>query len=198
MPSNGKGFQVGSNPATQPEVAHVRVSSSSVYGEKSVSETMIPFKLNEAGWWGSIPACAGWYRILTDTPIDRLRSLPPPKGAKHYNIPDRIAFAAGAIELHMVIEQARSGELYTIYSGEHPSLKRRAREHYSGHQATACLALGQYAEHLGNEFKWEFAYNTFEAGMSNSGCTASDDKLLRIIIEQQWRAQKGWPVLCLN
>lgn len=163
-----------------------------------MSETIVPFKLNEAGWWNDIPASAGWYRIVTDVPIDRLRDLPPPQGAKHYNIPDRMAFAASAIFLHMVIEQTSSGELYTIYSGEHQNLKRRAREHYSGHRETACLALAQYAEHLGNEFQWQFVYNPFVEGMRGSGCTESDDKLLRVIIEQQWRVQKGWPVLCLN
>jgi len=163
-----------------------------------VSETIIPFKLNEADWWDSIPACAGWYRILTDAPLTRLRNLPPPKGSKHYNIPDRIAFASGAIYLHMIIEQARPGELYTIYSGEHHNLKRRAREHYSGHQSTTCLALAQYAEHLRDEFRWAFAYNTFVEGMRGSGCADADDKLLRIIIEQQWRVQNGWPVLCLH
>lgn len=163
----------------------------------SGTEAQISFQLTGVEWWNHIPACAGWYRIMTDAPFSELSTLPiPPKGSKHYNIPACISDAARALSIHMIIEPSKPGELYTVYSGEHQNLKCRAREHFCGHEGTACLALSQYSTVIDGRFRWVFAYTPFCEGMSGSGLAEEDDKVLRVIIEQQWRAARGWPVLC--
>lgn len=144
----------------------------------------------DESWRKSIPSEAGWYLIKTNTPIATLKSVRPPKeGYKHTNIPETIDQTSGLQKSGLAIIQSQ-GEDYIVYNGQSENLKARAREHERGHGKTYCLGLSNYQTLL--SFKWTFCY----VPVSEYKDFPSGDKLLRLAVEQAWRAKHGWPILC--
>ena len=149
---------------------------------------------DNASWRGTIPSSKpGWYLIKTNTPLVVLKSINSPdlEHKAHINIPQCINNASSSQNLGLVITQSGS-EDYVIYNGEADNLKARAREHECGHPKTYCLGLSKYRELRG--YRWAFCYVT--ASSCNVLTDNGTDKLLRIAIEQGWRAKHGWPILC--
>lgn len=85
---------------------------------------------------------------------------------------------------------AQKGARYIVYSGEHGNLRMRAYQHIRGHKGTGCLSLAQYD--IATDFSWTFFYRTCETHMPGS----QGNKTLRNYLEQRWRAENGWPILC--
>lgn len=153
--------------------------------------TRVEMTLSGAEWWSSVPARPGWYAIETNAPLSELESAPAPgKAGKNYSFPDRLGKAKLLLQLGLAITPATAGAAYVVYSGEHANLKARAREHSKGDKGTGCLCLSQYAN-LCN-FRWDFLYLEFERHLVGH----SDDKNVRTLLEQGWRAENGWPVMC--
>lgn len=141
--------------------------------------------------WSSVPAVPGWYAIETDAPLDALSKCPvPAAGGRHSVIARRLQDAQLLVEQGAVIIPAREGARYIVYSGEHGDLKARAREHIRGSAGTGCLSLAQYD--IATAYSWTFFYRTCEAHMPGS----QGNKTLRNFLEQKWRAENGWPILC--
>lgn len=138
-----------------------------------------------------MPPEPGWYAIETDAPLSALRAFPLPVAeGRHYRIAKRLDDAAFLIEQGAVIVPAEDGHRYVVYSGEHGNLKSRAREHIRGHKGTGCLSLLQYE--LAHRYAWTFHYRTCEEHLPGS----CGNKMLRNYLEQKWRAENGWPILC--
>jgi len=142
-------------------------------------------------WRKGIPAEPGWYLIKTNIPITVLKSVGPPKPEykDHIDIPETINNTSMLHDSGIAIMQS-DNEDYVVYNGEAKNLKARAREHERGHPKTYCLGLSKY-ETL-HTYKWIFCY----VAVSNCKIFPNDDKLLRLAIEQGWRAKNGWPILC--
>ena len=144
---------------------------------------------DDESWRSSIPSEPGWYMIRTNTPVEVLRSVgPPPAGyGAHINIPQTIGKMA--VLGGLAITQAE-GKAYVVYSGEAKDLKARAREHVRANGKTACLGLCKYPTL--HSYEWSFCY------VAASSCKTfpGGDKQLRLAVEQAWRAQNGWPILC--
>jgi hypothetical protein len=140
-------------------------------------------------WRENIPPEPGWYLIKTNTPIDVLRSVGQPKFKAHINIPDTIKNTSRLQDLGIAITQSGSSD-YVVYSGEAGNLKARAREHECGHPKTFCLGLTNYATL--HQHRWTFCY----VALSRCKVFSNGDKLLRLAVEQAWRAKNGWPILC--
>jgi len=142
-------------------------------------------------WRKSIPSEAGWYLIKTNMPIDKLKSVRPPKpeNKAHINIPETISDTSMLQDSGIAIMQS-DDEDYVVYNGETGNLKARAREHVCGHRKTYCLGLSNY-ETL-RCYKWTLSY----MAVSDYKAVPNDNKLLRLAVEQAWRAKHGWPVLC--
>lgn len=141
--------------------------------------------------WSSVPAVPGWYAIETNAPLEVLAQCPvPAAGSSHYRIAKRLEDARYLLEQGAVIVPSDEGGRYIVYSGEHGNLKARAREHICGHNGTGCLSLGQYK--IAAAYSWAFYYRTCEEHVPGS----SGNKVLRNYLEQRWRAENGWPVLC--
>jgi hypothetical protein len=140
-------------------------------------------------WRNAIPGEPGWYLITTNTPIDVLKSIGSPKYPAHINIPQSIKNVSVLLDLGIAIRQAED-EDWVVYNGEAENLKARAREHEKGHAKTYCLGLSNY-EAL-HKYRWRFYYTATSSckNLNNAG------KLLRLAVEQGWRAKHGWPVLC--
>ena len=140
-------------------------------------------------WRKNIPSEPGWYIIKTNTPISVLKSIDPPQYKAHIDIPQTIDKASILRELGIAIIQPDNDD-YVVYNGEAANLKARAREHERGHPRTYCLGLSNY-ETL-RRYKWTYCY------VAVSSCKAHPnmDKLLRLAVEQGWRAKHGWPILC--
>ncbi len=109
---------------------------------------------------------------------------------KHYNFSSRAAAAALLLSYEEIILPPAEGQPYIVYSGEGGDLKARAREHTHGNGGTGCLGLSGYPTLTG--YKWTFLYRTCEAHVPGS----NGYKLLRTLLEQRWRGQHGWPLLC--
>ena len=140
-------------------------------------------------WRKSIPSEAGWYLIKTNTPIAVLKSVGPPKYKAHINIPETINNTSVLQDFSIAIVQS-DDEDYVVYNGETKNLKARAREHERGHPKTYCLGLSNY-ETL-RSYEWTFCYVV----VSSCKPIPNGDKLLRLAVEQGWRAKNGWPILC--
>jgi len=141
-------------------------------------------------WRRVIPDEPGWYLITTNTPINILKSIGSPKyPAHHINIPKSIENASVLYDLGVTIRQAKD-EDWVVYNGEAEHLKARAREHEKGHQETNCLGLSNYE--VLRRYRWSFCYTAISSckSLNNGG------KLLRLAVEQGWRAKHGWPILC--
>lgn len=149
---------------------------------------MLPSKRD---WWDEVPAVPGWYAIETDAPMAILSSLPlPQSNGRYYRIADRLRDAEFLIKNGAAIVPSHDGALYVVYMGEHGDLKSRAREHTHGNKGTGCLCLSQYKAIC--DFRWRFHYRTCESHVAGS----CGNKMLRTYLEQKWRADNGWPVLC--
>jgi len=142
-------------------------------------------------WRGSIPSEAGWYLIKTSTPIDVLKSVEPLKSEykAHINIPETINNTL-ILQYYDIAIMQSDNEDYVVYNGGAANLKARAREHERGNKKTYCLGLSNY-ETL-RSYKWTFCY----VAASSCEVLPSGDKLLRLAVEQGWRAKNGWPILC--
>lgn len=142
-------------------------------------------------WWSSVPSAPGWYAVETNAPISAFEKLMPDANcAKHYNFSRRAAAASLLLEHSEIIVPLSKGEMYVVYSGEGKNLKARAREHTHGDGGTGCLGLSRY-DAL-SIYKWTFLYRTCEEHVAGS----NGDKMLRTLLEQRWRGEHGWPLLC--
>jgi len=149
----------------------------------------LQINFEDDSWRGSIPSEAGWYLIKTNTPITVLKSVGSPKYKAHINIPETINNTSILQDSGIAIIQSHD-EDYVVYNGEAENLKARAREHERGHPKTYCLGLSNY-ETL-RSYKWTFCYVV----VSSCKVLPNGDKLLRLAVEQGWRAKNGWPILC--
>lgn len=151
----------------------------------------ISMNLSSPGWWSEVPTEPGWYAIETNTPFNVLTSPSVPSDlGKRYNIASRIQSAKFLIKSQLAITPSKPDLHYVVYSGEHGNLKARAREHTHGKKGTGCLCLSQYREFAA--FEWTFLFRQFK----NHVPDCADNKLLRTLLEQKWRAENGWPVIC--
>lgn len=165
--------------------------NSSISGLSLENFHSVTMTLDERGWWDSVPSEHGWYMIETDAPLSVIENVPTPKrDSKHYHIAKRSKNAQFLISNRLAILPASEGALFVVYSGEHGNLKSRAREHTHGANGTACMCLSQY-ESLWKH-QWWFHYRTCEDHAPNS----SGNKVLRTFLEQKWRGEYGWPILC--
>jgi len=144
---------------------------------------------SDVSWRNDIPSEAGWYLIKTDMPVKVLESVESPQYKAHINIPQTIESTLPLQELGIAIIQDRD-EQYVVYNGEAKNLKARAREHENGHPKTYCLGLANYP--ILRMYNWTFCYATVSEYFTSN----SDDKSIRLAIEQAWRGQHGWPILC--
>ncbi len=151
----------------------------------------LQINFEDKSWRGSIPSKAGWYVIKTNTPVAVLKSVEPPKPKykAHINIPETINNTSILQDSGIAIMQS-DDEDYVVYNGEAKSLKARAREHERGHPRTYCLGLSNYE--ILRSYKWIFCYVV----VSSCKVLPNGDKLLRLAVEQGWRAKNGWPILC--
>ncbi|NWJ42076.1 MAG: hypothetical protein HXX12_14025 [Geothrix sp.] len=150
----------------------------------------VPMSLTNRNWWVPVPNITGWYAIETNTPVSVLAKLPPPKPGKRYNLGNRIRNASFLISVGLAIQPLTESANYIVYIGEHENLKSRAREHTHGHTGTGCLCLSDYPELW--KYDWEFLY----MACSEHAPTSQGDKALRIFLEQRWRGENTWPLLC--
>lgn len=153
--------------------------------------TSVPMTPSIRDWWATVPAVPGWYAIETTAPVSALTSVSQPiQEGGHYRIPDRIRDAEFLVKNGAAIVPSSDGAPYIVYSGEHGDLKARAREHTHGNKGTGCLCLSQYEGICG--YQWTFYFRTCESHVQGS----SGNKMLRTFLEQKWRAEHGWPILC--
>lgn len=153
--------------------------------------TRVALTPGKKDWWSSVPAVPGWYAVETNAPVSDIEVLVPgPNCAKHYNFSRRAAATKLLRSYGQIILPSAVGQLYVVYSGEGRDLKARAREHTHGNGGTGCLGLGGYPTL--KAYTWQFLYRTCEAHVPGS----NGDKLLRTLLEQRWRAEHGWPLLC--
>ena len=143
----------------------------------------------DVSWRRDVPSEAGWYLIKTNTPIKVLISTEPPQYRAHINIPQTVNNSSILQDLGIAITQS-DDEDYVVYNGEAENLKARAREHECGHPKTYCLGLSNYQTL--RRYKWIFCY----VAVSSCKVHPNIDKLLRLAVEQGWRAKHGWPILC--
>lgn len=138
-----------------------------------------------------MPSVPGWYAVETNAPISALKKLMPAADCtKHYNFSHRAVAAELLLGYSEIIVPASEGEMYVVYSGEGKNLKARAREHTHGDGGTGCLGLSRYDALVA--YTWSFLYRTCEEHVPGS----NGDKLLRTLLEQRWRGENGWPLLC--
>ena len=152
--------------------------------------SIVPMTLAARDWWGNVPAVPGWYAVETNAPISVIGKLPLPKlEGKHYKIADRFKSAKFLLDNGLAIAPNDKGA-FIVYSGEHGNLKARAREHTHGDKGTGCMCLSQYKALW--RFQWRFYFRTCEEHVQGS----CGNKALRTYLEQQWRGENGWPILC--
>ncbi len=167
------------------------MKNSSIPGLSLENFHSVNMTLDERGWWDSVPAKPGWYMIETNALLSVIANVPSPKmSGKHYLLARRSENAQFLISSRLAILPAYEGALFVVYSGEHGDLKSRAREHTHGNRGTGCMCLSQY-ESLW-KYQWRFHYRTSEDHAPNS----SGNKVLRTFLEQKWRGESGWPILC--
>lgn len=149
----------------------------------------LQISFEDSSWRKTIPSEAGWYLIKTNTPISVLKSTEPPRYKAHINIPQTVNNSSILQDLGIAIIQS-DDEDYVVYNGEADNLKARAREHECGHPKTYCLGLSNYETLC--RYKWTFCY----VAVSSCKVLPNTNKLLRLSVEQGWRAKNGWPILC--
>lgn len=155
--------------------------------------TRVRMDLTGAQWWTDILARPGWYAIETNAPISVLADFPlPEEEGLHYRIAERLRDAQLLVKHGDAIVPEWDGDHYVVYSGECADMKARARQHTSAGKGTGCLSLKQYD--LARDYIWTFYYRMCGEHMPGTG----DNKTLRSYLEQVWRAENGWPVLCLR
>ena len=155
----------------------------------------VEINLKDGEWREEIPNEPGWYLIKTNTPIDQLEKLKRPPGFEaHTNIPETIGKTLMLEKAGIAIVQSND-EDYVVYNGEADKLKNRAREHVRGHAKTYCLGLSNYREEL-SEYRWVFCFVAASNCENIPKNISHEDKLLRLAVEQAWRAKHGWPILC--
>jgi len=156
-----------------------------------IDQKFICLQINfeDSSWRSNIPSEPGWYLIKTNTPITVLKSTESPQHKAHINIPQTINKTSILKDKGIAIIEPNS-EDYVVYNGEAENIKYRAREHECGHPKTYCLGLSNY-ETL-RRYRWTFCY----VAVSSCKVHTNRDKLLRLAVEQGWRAKNGWPILC--
>ena len=165
-------------------------SMKSIIDEIDQKFKCLQINFEDDSWRETIPSEAGWYLIKTNTPIVVLKSVESPKWKAHINIPETVNNTSMLQDSGIAIMQS-GDEDYVVYNGEAKDLKARAREHERGHPRTYCLGLSNY-ETL-RRYKWTFCYVVL------SSCKVlpiGKDKILRLAVEQGWRAKNGWSILC--
>lgn len=146
---------------------------------------------NKRDWWDRIPGKPGWYAVETDAPLSVIAKVPSPREqGMHYQLAKRLSDVQFLIDKGVAIIPADEGALYIVYSGEHANLKSRAREHTHGNKGTGCICLSQYESLC--EHRWKFYFLTCEQHVPGS----SGNKALRTYLQQKWRGEHGWPILC--
>jgi hypothetical protein len=151
----------------------------------------VPLTPGERDWWSVVPSSPGWYLVETNAPTSVLEKLVPRSDRKkHYNFFRRASATDLLRQYSEIILPPSRGRMYVVYSGEGRDLKARAREHTHGNGGTGCLGLSGYATLM--KYRWSFLYRTCEAHVPGS----NGDKLLRTLLEQRWRGEHGWPLLC--
>jgi hypothetical protein len=154
--------------------------------------------LRDANWAtrAGVPSRAGWYFVRTNAPLDvlqqqRLWSETYEKkkngqrtAVRNYNLAERAARWRPDLEAFWNITD--------VYSGYAGNLMARAREHTFPDPGTGGLALSRYPDLLA--YEWQFFFVTLARFRAEVSCP---DMLLRLG-EQLWRAENGWPILCLN
>ena len=153
----------------------------------------LQINFDDTSWRKDIPSEAGWYMIMTKTPIEALRSVGSPSHIAHINIPETITGTSEVRDAGIAIHQQLRDEDYIVYNGEAKNLRARAREHGNGHAKTYCLGLSNYKSL--RSYRWTFCYMTASSCMVLTN-KEKNDKLLRLAVEQGWRAYNGWPILC--
>lgn len=164
-----------------------------VVDEINTTLKCLQINFNDTSWKKNIPSEAGWYLIVTNTPFDVLRSVGAPIHKAHINIPQTINSTSELRDAGIAILPQIRDEDYVVYNGEAKDLKARAREHENGHAKTYCLGLSNYKS-LRN-YRWTFCYVPASSCIVLSN-QEKGDKLLRLAVEQGWRAYYGWPILC--
>jgi len=152
---------------------------------------MMPKSLSDKSWNEDILPEPGWYWIKTNAKTGALIDIKY-KQSKHTNIPETVKNTSVLQELEIAITQSGNDD-YIVYNGSTYNLKARAREHFKGHPKTYCLGISDHESLL--KYNWTFCY------VPISKCKTipkkySEDKVLRIAVEQAWRARHGWPILC--
>ncbi len=150
----------------------------------------VPISFSNYKWLGEIPTKSGWYLIKTDASKKKLsesKSLHPEYKA-HIDLYETIN-KTSKIE-GIAITQLGNAP-YVVYSGEATNLRTRASQHIKGNKNTFCLGLANHIDlHLD---KWWFCFLTLDRYTRFS---IGENKLLRLAVEQAWRAKNGWPILC--
>ncbi|OGP63882.1 MAG: hypothetical protein A3K22_03205 [Deltaproteobacteria bacterium RBG_16_42_7] len=170
----------------------VRDCIEEIDGKFDQKNNMVQIDFSNQDWLKEIDSKTGWYFIKTNAPEEELCAVPKPVYKAHINIPGTIEGNRLLLDLDIAIKQSNKNN-YVVYNGEATSLKARAREHVFGHPKTYCLGLSKY-EKL-HRFSWTFHF----IAISDLDCLKKikdDNKLLRIAVEQGWRAKNGWPILC--
>ena len=158
--------------------------------DDKTKQVLIDF--DDEKWQKDVPSKPGWYLIKTNASIDKLMKCQKSiEYVAHTNIPETVMETSELQKAGIAIMQS-GNENYVVYNGEADNLKARAREHVHGHRKTYCLGLSKYKNVL-QHTNWFFYYVT----MSNCRTIQNGkDKLLRLAVEQAWRAKHGWPILC--
>ncbi len=101
----------------------------------------LQINFDDTSWRKDIPSEAGWYMIMTNTPIEVLRSVGSPSHKAHINISETITGTSEVRDAGIAILPQFRNEDYIVYNGEAKNLRARAREHENGHAKTYCLGL---------------------------------------------------------
>lgn len=125
----------------------------------------VEISYSDDSWRASLPSDPGWYFIETNAPPDEFLAVGPPKGERHYNLPEK-AKASLCLKRFGVCMLPSQSPFYFVYSGEAMNIKARAREHLSGHPKTGCLALENYPSL--HQYKWRFYYAVCSFGTLTS------------------------------
>jgi hypothetical protein len=151
----------------------------------------------------------GWYWIATDLTNEQLLNafaeLPDakrrPKGTERYrSIGDRVAESIQDIEPY-ICKTSFDG-LRVVYNGHEGWARGRLGGHYmTANVSTGALRLAQHPR-LHASGKWaariftEDMISSLKPNVQVEAKTLIASKLGRNVVELEWRAHYGWPVLC--
>lgn len=153
----------------------------------------MPKTRDDKSWLHDIPSEPGWYWIKTNAKTGMLIEINY-KQVNHTDISKTIIKTSGLQELGLAITQSES-ENYIVYNGEAANLKSRAREHFQGHPKTYSLGISDHENLL--VYNWVFCYVPV-LGCKTIPNKYTNNKLLRVAVEQAWRSKHGWPILCIR